>query len=248
MSDTCGPTSGMPLAQYDREQRCWRTSEVTSLWALPMSSLTLPTWGCLRDGVLYELPTPAPATDALDYSSLPTPQARDYKDETLPKPHGQHSPSLPVMLRTLPTPKAADGERGRDLSRLRPDTQSRELATVLTNLPTPRAAHGEERNQTIYKRKGVDDWQGSRLNLENALALLPTPAVNDMGAGKDPNAWQEWAARQKASDGRPAPHGKSLEQEALSLGAHTAPPLSDGKPSLDDLLQPLPFNETTATD
>lgn len=217
MSDTCGLTSGMPLAQYDRESRCWRTSEVTSLWALPMSSLTLPTWGCLRDGALYELPTPGPAIAALDCSSLPT-------------------------------PKAADGERGRDLARLRPDTQSRELATALTQLPTPRAALGEQRNQTIYKRKGVDDWQGSRLNLENALALLPTPAVNDMGAGKDPNAWQEWAARQKASDGRPAPHGKSLEQEALSFGAHTAQPLTDGQPSWDDLLQPLPFDGLTATD
>jgi hypothetical protein len=38
-----------------------------------------------------------------------------------------------------------------------------------------------------------------------------------MGAGKDPEAWNEWAARQKSADGRPAPHGKSLEQEALSL-------------------------------
>jgi hypothetical protein len=38
-----------------------------------------------------------------------------------------------------------------------------------------------------------------------------------MGAGKDPEAWNEWAAKQKAADGRPAPHGKSLEQEALTM-------------------------------
>ena len=183
MNDTCGHTSGMPFAQYDREQRCWRTSEATSLWALPMSSLTLPTWGCLRDGVLYELPTPGLRTAGLDYLSL----------------------------------------------------------------PSPRAANGEPRNQTIYARAGVTGWQGSRLNLENALALLPTPAVNDMGAGKDPDVWQEWAARQKASDGRPAPHGKSLEQEALSLGASTDQPLSAGQTSWDDLLQPLPFAETIGT-
>lgn len=211
MSDTSGLTSGMPLAQYDREQRCWKTSEVTSLWALPMSSLTLPTWGFLRDGELYELPTPAPATAALDCSSLPTPMA----DNSRGLPNGGDYQSLPNVVLTL---------------------------------PTPRAALGQQRNQTIYRRQRVIGWQGKGLNLENALALLPTPAVNDMGAGKDPNAWQEWAARQKASDGRPAPHGKSLEQEALSLGVNTAPPLSDGQPSLDDLLQPLPFNETTATD
>jgi len=53
--------------------------------------------------------------------------------------------------------------------------------------------------------------------LRDLPALLPTPAVNDMGAGKDPQWWDDWAARQKASDGRPAPHGKSLEQEALRL-------------------------------
>ena len=48
-------------------------------------------------------------------------------------------------------------------------------------------------------------------------ALLPTPAVNDMGAGKTVQQWDEWAARQKASDGRSAPHGKSLSVEALRL-------------------------------
>ena len=247
MSDTCGPTSGMPLAQYDREQRCWRTSEVTSLWALPMSSLTLPTWGGLRDGELYELPTPALATNALDCSSLPTPMA----DNSRGLPNGGDYQSLPNVLLTLPTPRSVMTKAG-PMDTVREQVQRHgyktRLEETIAHLPTPRAANGEERNQTIYKRKGVDYLQGSRLNLENALALLPTPAVNNMGAGKDLKAWQEWAARQKASDGRPAPHGKSLEQEALSLGVHTAPPLSDGQPSSDDLLQPLPFDGLSATD
>ena len=182
MNDTCGPTSGMPLAQYDREQRCWRTSEATSLWALPMSSLTLPTWGCLRDGVLYELPTPGLHTDASECSLLlPSPISRDVKDQVL----------------------GSKWERG-----------------------------GKVQEDSLPRR---------------ITSLLPTPAVNDMGAGKDPDAWQEWAARQKAADGRPAPHGKSLEQEALSLGANTGQPLSAGQTSWDDLLQPLPFAETIGT-
>ena len=151
---------------------------------------------------------------------------------------------LEEAIAHLPTPNARDYKDGSFPPRLwRKQDYLTNLPTwiALNLLPTPRAQNGEDRNQTIYKRQGPQ-------NLENALALLPTPAVNDMGAGKDPNVWQEWAARQKASDGRPAPHVKSLEQEALSLGAHTAPPLSDGQPSLDDLLQPLPFDGLTATD
>ena len=178
MSGTCGPMSGMPLAQYDPEQQCWKTCEDTSLWALTLSSLTLPTWGFLHAGVLYEHLMPEHHTIERDYSSL------------------------------------------------------------------------------------------------------PTPAVNDMGAGKDPQAWNEWAARQKAADGRPAPHGKSLEQEALKMlgtptasmthrsrrgirkvpnpreiaamvdkgipiGANTSLLFSDGKPSLDAARQPPLFGEAS---
>jgi hypothetical protein len=76
-----------------------------------------------------------------------------------------------------------------------------------SSLPTPRA----QARDVIYNRADY------HFNLEEALALLPTPTVNDMGAGKDPQAWDEWAARQTAADGRPAPHGKSLEQEAIRM-------------------------------
>jgi len=203
MSDTCGLTFEMPLAQYDPGERCWKTSEATSLWALPMSSLTLPAWGCLHDGVLFELPTPERPTTAHDFSSLPTPVA-------------DHSRGLP--------------QTGTDFQSL-PNV-------AMSFLPTPRAQNGESRNQTIYKREGPQ-------NLENALALLPTPAVNDMGAGKDPEAWKEWAARQKAADGRPAPHGKSLEQEAI--GVSTRRQSVAGSTSSDDQHQPPLFGETTAT-
>lgn len=49
------------------------------------------------------------------------------------------------------------------------------------------------------------------------LILLPTPAVNDMGEGKDIESWDERAARQQAADGRPAPHGRSLDVELRRL-------------------------------
>ena len=169
---------------------------------------------------------------------------------------------------SLPTPKAGDGERGRDLGRLRQDLKSRELATVLTHLPTPTARDYKDHQIEVAKHRPNDTD-----TLNRAIAhLLLTPAVNDMGAGKDPQAWDEWAAKQKAADGRPAPHGKSLEQEALKMlptplaemgnlqredftpnlrtviegnamlsGALTPPPLTAGSTSSDELHQPPLF-------
>ena len=208
MNDTCGRMYEMPLAQYDLAERCWKTSEATSLWALPMSSLTLPSWGYLRDGALYELPTPERPTTEHDFSSLPTPMS----DNSRGLPNQGDYQSLPN--------------------------------TVLT-LPTPRSVHGQQRNQTIYKRKGVDGHRGRGLNLENALALLPTPAVNDMGAGKDPQAWDEWTQRMKEAHGNGNGHGKSLEQEAI--GVSTRRQSLAGNTSSDEQHQPQLFNETTAT-
>lgn len=47
--------------------------------------------------------------------------------------------------------------------------------------------------------------------------LLPTPAVNDMGAGKTVEAWDEWTAKMQALHGNGNGHGKSLAIEAQRL-------------------------------
>lgn len=49
------------------------------------------------------------------------------------------------------------------------------------------------------------------------VALLPTPVVNDMGAGKEVEAWDEWTARLKESHGNGNGHGASLSIETLRL-------------------------------
>jgi len=80
MRDTYGPTSEMPLARYDLPSQSWRTCEVTSLWDLPMLLETLPAWGMTQGGVLFALQTPEHHMGEQEFSSLPTPTARDYKD------------------------------------------------------------------------------------------------------------------------------------------------------------------------
>jgi hypothetical protein len=144
MTDTSGPTFYAPLGKWDHNSRSWKTSEATSLWALTLSSLTLPAWGGLRDGELCEHPTPGRLTSVPDYSSLPTPTGDDANNAT------RASGTFQSLTRT-------------------------------------------------------------------AVSLLPTPAVNDMGEGKTLEWWDDWAPRQMSSDGRPAPHGRSLAIEAQRM-------------------------------
>ena len=55
----------------------------------------------------------------------------------------------------------------------------------------------------------------------DGLTLLPTPAVNDMGAGKNPEDWDEWTAAMRAKHGNGNGHEKSLEIEAQLLPTPT---------------------------
>jgi DNA (cytosine-5)-methyltransferase 1 len=47
--------------------------------------------------------------------------------------------------------------------------------------------------------------------------LLPTPAVNDMGASYDVERWEAWTSRMKAEHGNGNGHGNSLHVEALRM-------------------------------
>ena len=65
------------------------------------------------------------------------------------------------------------------------------------------------------------------------IALLPTPAVNDMGAAYTPETWDEWTATMKAKHNNGNGHGKSLNVEAqrLSLDVETLLPTPQARDS-----------------
>ena len=84
--------------------------------------------------------------------------------------------------------------------------ESRPGRPDLTLLPTPVSD-----NSRGLPSKGTD--YASLANV--AVSLLPTPAVNDMGAGKTVEAWDEWTARMKSSHGNGNGHGASLHIESL---------------------------------
>jgi len=80
--------------------------------------------------------------------------------------------------------------------------------SALTLLPTPVADNS----------RGLPSASTDYASLANvAVSLLPTPAVNDMGAGKTVDEWDAWTDRMKTAHGNGNGRGKSLSIEAARL-------------------------------
>lgn len=188
MTDTSGPTSSTPFASYDPESSSWRTSPGTSRSASTRCSLTLPAWGSLHGGALYERPTPAHLTDARGSSSLlPTPAAGNPNDGEDPAQwqarHDRHADPTRGAEATrsgMPTPQARDGD-GRTIG---PETAATRLAqgkrnlddAVVAMLPTPRgsdATRGPDLARPNRPASGGPDL------VTVAERLLPTPRAGD---------------------------------------------------------------------
>lgn len=108
------------------------------------------------------------------------------------------------------------------------DARSDAPGTPPRLMPTPRATDGT---------KGGPNQRGSSgdLMLPSAVAqLLPTPAVNDMGASYTPDQWDEWTDRMRAEHGNGNGHGKSLSIEAQRLLPTPTSWEQRGDPAKDD--------------
>lgn len=97
-------------------------------------------------------------------------------------------------------------------------------------LPTSAHHTDDSASSSLLPTPSVSDGTGGHMNrsgdrshelllpgVARELALLPTPAVNDMGEGKTVEAWDEWTERQKAKHGNGNEHGASLAIEAQRL-------------------------------
>ena len=211
MNDTYGPMYAQPLMRFDQDTQSWRTSLDTSLWDLPMSSPTLPASGLMRNGVLFARPMLERPTSATGSSSLPTPRAQVRQD--IYNCEDYHY-NLEQALATLPTPMTDSGRQSvecRDFGGDLLHGVTCENCKVVT-LPTPNARDYKDQS---FSPRVLDGRSHGELPEIVGRNFLPTPAVNDMGAGKDPEQFEQWRLRQKSADGRTAVHGKSLYQEAL---------------------------------
>lgn len=225
----------LPLMRYDLDSSCWRTSEVTSLWALEMSSPTFPEWGMTRGGELFALPTPVRPTVAPESSSLlgtPTtmdslPAREGESYEKARKSGGRKNRAATGNLReqvihALPTPHAGLGERGRDGVYPNPRGQQDLQHAISSLLPTPKATNNE--NRQSLERYGP--------NLGMVISdLLPTPTCDDANnATRDSGAFQSLTRSvvtnllptPTAQDVRDGTHLRKAGADALARGVNHA--------------------------
>jgi len=133
----------------------------------------------------------------------------------------------------LPTPKASDGERGRDKARLRPDEKGRELATVLRDLlPTPRA--NSAMTVDLRTQQNRPELQP---NLETVMArMLPTPVAQTGQGGPKGLDGGAGARKMLADAGFPrctgAPARMLPTPTVNDAGNSTLPPSQRGRDSL----------------
>jgi hypothetical protein len=262
MTDTCGPMLQMPFAYYDPDTCSVRTSQATFPWDSTPSSPTLPPWGSMCGGELFERPTPAPLTAGRDYSSsqlLPTSRATDGDKGGPNQVNGRGvRDSLPGVAPTLlPTPLAQmNGPSQRELDEGNP---YRRPETEVHLLPTPVADHS----------RGLPQPGTDYQSLPNvAVSLLPTPSAMDgagamtpdarMASGEGygpalrdiryllptPTAHQHPAAETRDPHQRIASSHQTELSDVARAGfptsAPTLPPSPDGNASSDDQPPPPP--------
>lgn len=99
-------------ARFDLDTCGWKTHRSLFDEDLHWSSVTLPRWGMMRSGGLWERPTPALPTYAKERGSLPTPTLNDSKNSSFPPSQKDRDSIIGYLLSGCPTPTASDARRG----------------------------------------------------------------------------------------------------------------------------------------
>ena len=200
----CGNTWHELSVKYDRNTHSWKTHRC--LWEedLQPSSLTLPKWGMMQNGVCWEQSMLVRHTDETESGFLlPTPRCHDAKKMSISEMN-RKSPCLAAMV-LYPTPTCADATMGAILNdntklitlksgRLRKISNqgvsgSIGLARTVAMWPTPQA-HKTTESGEIVNADGTP-WNGiskphSKTTgrpittaLADAVKMWPTPTCHN---------------------------------------------------------------------
>jgi hypothetical protein len=161
---------------------------------LDWSSLTLPAWGMMRNGELWERTTPVLPTAANEFGSeanWPTPRVK--QAALCPSELNRKSPSLDAVVRggtktrqMYPTPLSTDATHGGPNQRDSSGRLGLTAQAIRQTWPTPNASDCKGVSQPEGRRPICDDDLPSRVN-----RMWPTPRA---GKTSDENE-ESWKAR-----------------------------------------------------
>ena len=175
----CGPRWRALSVRFDPATSGWRTARCLYAEDLVWSSLTLPRWGSLHDGELWERTTQAPRTSATGFGCWPTPTA-DACIGVAPTPamaerfrrKGSSGSFVEAMAaRMWPTPKASAA--GPDFAAMKRG-KSISLQTAVM-LPTPTVNDSKNNGSpSQYRRTSNGKPRDLQSNAVVGGALNPT--------------------------------------------------------------------------
>ena len=149
---------------------------------------------------------------------LGTPRCADGMKGDLRDPESVGNPRgrLEDQIAILPTLRAGDDEKGGPNQR--GSSGDLMLPSAVTCLPTPTSRDWKDSEIRREPHRPDDtDTLARALTDVPAASLLPTPAVNDMGAAYTPEQWDAWTERMKAEHNNGNGHGASLNIEAQRI-------------------------------
>ena len=142
--------------RFDRDSCGWKTVQCLYGAALPWSLVTLPRWGSMHGGELWEHITLAPRTSGTAYGSWPTPTASMMPCE------GTQRLMRKKWLAGELSLEEASAIAGRDV---------RQAQGKVPMWPTPKASAAGPDFAAVNRGKAI--------SLQTAVAMFPTPTVQD---------------------------------------------------------------------
>lgn len=156
-------------ARYDRNSHGWKTHQCLWEEALPWSSVTLPKWGMMRDGVLWERTMPGLLISVSGSGFWPTP--------CLPGKGGTNGKKKLKEMLSWPTPTAMDSsqtlieteeqwiERNKRKKSENPNLgQIQKSLRSVVHWPTPTACMQKGSSQAALTRKDGQSRENDRLD------------------------------------------------------------------------------------
>ena len=230
----CGNTWRELWVKYDLATSGWRTHRCLWEEALPWSSVTLPKWGMMRGGVLWEQTTPGLLTSGSGFGFWPTPRCQMTRPVQIRQDQKSgHRGNLEevVAVRSWPTPRSCSAMA----ATITPESvwdQKRfpNLETVVgrATWPTPTACMQKGSSPAALTRKDGQSRENDRLDhsvmASDGGQLNPTWVEWLMGwpllwTSTEPMPLETWHAWESAFQSEPTGCAASATGRSLPLSS-----------------------------